>query len=85
MCFIYAFDQSDSQLFVKKIWDTASYFFFFENWTRGTSHLKSYAVYKNTKATSGHYSYYFARKPQVCGHILFAYIIYPVILYSNRL
>ena len=27
MCFIYAFDQSDSNLFEKKIWGTASYFF----------------------------------------------------------
>ena len=47
MCFIYAFDQSDtcSQLFVKKIWGTASYFFF-ENWTRGTSHLKFSYMFK---------------------------------------
>ena len=28
MCFSYAFDQSDSNLFVKKIWGTASFFFF---------------------------------------------------------
>ena len=26
ICFIYAFDQPDSDLFVNKIWDTASFF-----------------------------------------------------------
>ena len=38
VCFVYAFDQSDGQSFVQKIWGTASYFF--ENWTRGISYLK---------------------------------------------
>ena len=39
MCLIYALDQSDSNIFVKKIWSSASYFFS-EKFISGTSYLK---------------------------------------------
>ena len=42
MCFIYAFDQSDSNFFEEKILGTASYFF--KEFTRGTSYLKKYQI-----------------------------------------
>ena len=39
MCFIYEIYQSDSKLYVQKIWGMG-FIIIFENWTRGTNHLK---------------------------------------------